>query len=403
MNSLDQATATRHEYRLRIAPKGLLLFFALLLAAVGIFAAISTSSHPNGSASVMVFLFLLPLSAYMLATVLRSRLVIEGARIEVRGAFRERSADLSEIEGFRTVSSRNGTYQKLYLKDGRGSITLSNSFATDDDFRAWFQQLTDLDKRDRDALLQEISNDQELGSTPEERLSALSTARTWSIFALVIAVAAAAALNFGDAVLRVPSAIVLALVPVAVMLLLQRSPLLYAIVKQKSDPRAELSYAFLVAGFGLVLHNRGIHFVSIRPLLPLIAAVAIVCAVLLYAAAPKAPQAFGRLIALLFFAGLYSYGLAVVADSLADQSPVTAYNVTVIGKHISHGRSNTYYLQLEPWGPIAKPNQVAVSSSAYDATTPGSEVCLQLHPGRLHAPWFQTVPCTVQPVPEVQP
>jgi heme-degrading monooxygenase HmoA len=403
MNSFQQATATRHEYRLRIAPKGLLLFFAVLLAAVGIFAAISIAAHPNGPASAIVFLFLLPFSAYMLAVVLRSRLVIEGTRIEVRGAFRERSADLSEIEGFRTISTRNGTYRKLYLKDGRGSITLSSSFATDDDFRAWSQQITDLDKRDRDALLDEISHDQELGATPEERLAALSTARTWSIFALVIAVAAAAALNFADAALQVPSAIVLALIPVALMLLLQRSPLLYAVVKQKSDPRAELSYALLVAGFGLVLHNRGIHFVSMQPLLPLIAAVAIVCAGLLYAAAPKGPQAFGRLIALLFFAGMYSYGLVLVADSLADQSPAIAYNVTVIGKHISHGRSNTYYLQLETWGPFAKPNQVAVSSSTYDATIPGSQVCLQLHPGRLHAPWFQTAPCTVQPVPEVQP
>lgn len=402
MNSIKQAAATRHEYRLRIGPRGLLLSFAFLLAVVGIFAAISLAAHPNGPASAIMILFLLPLSAYMLAVALRSRLVIEGTRIKVRGAFRECSADLSEIEGFRTISTRNGTYRKLYLKVGRGAITLSNSFATDDDFRAWFQQITDLDKRDRDALLEEISHDQELGATPEERLAALSTARTWSIFALVVAVAAAAALNFGDAALQVPSAVVLAFVPVATLLLLQRSPLLYAVVKQKADPRAELSYALLAAGFGLVLRNRGIHLVSLQPLLPLIALVAIICTGLLYVSSRKGASVRGRLVALLFFAGLFSFGLATVANSLADRSIAAAYNVTVIGKHVSHGRSTTYYLQLEPWGPFDHPNQVSVSSSAYDATNIGDPVCLLLHPGRLHAPWFQTVLCTTQPVPEVQ-
>ena len=53
--------------------------------------------------AALVAAFLLALAAYFFGVALRSRLVIEGTRIEVRGAFRERSADLGEIEGFRTV------------------------------------------------------------------------------------------------------------------------------------------------------------------------------------------------------------------------------------------------------------------------------------------------------------
>jgi len=47
---------------------------------------------------------------------LRSRLVIDGTRIEVRGAFQERSVDLSEVEVFRTITNA----QRLVLEAEAG-------------------------------------------------------------------------------------------------------------------------------------------------------------------------------------------------------------------------------------------------------------------------------------------
>jgi hypothetical protein len=85
----------------------------------------------------------------MLVKALRSRLVINGTRIELCGLILERTADLSEIEGFRTVNSGFGDSIQLCLRDGRSKIIISHSIDTDDDFRAWLQQLPDLDKRDR--------------------------------------------------------------------------------------------------------------------------------------------------------------------------------------------------------------------------------------------------------------
>jgi hypothetical protein len=93
---------------------------------------------------------MLAIGTSILAIPLRSKLVINGAQIELSGLLSERTANLSEIEGFRT--DLFGTIQ-IFLRDGRNKITISSSIDTDDDFRAWLQQLLDLDERNpkRDA------------------------------------------------------------------------------------------------------------------------------------------------------------------------------------------------------------------------------------------------------------
>ncbi len=266
METLEHSTTTRHEYRMKGWQQTILVVIgaAGILGALAILAA--TFGDSGRSAPLLLVVFIAAFGIFMLSSALRSRLIIDRDHIEVRGAIREWSAESSEITGFRRISSRNGSFIKFYLKDGRGTRTMSDSFAIDDTWRAWLRKIPDLDKNDRDALLNEISQQQELGATPEERLATLSQAKTSSIFALVVACAAAVALNFGPPILQVPFAIVLALVPVALALMLHRAPLLYSVFKRKSDPRAELCYALIAVSFGFLLRNRGVHLVSLRPL-----------------------------------------------------------------------------------------------------------------------------------------
>jgi len=393
MNSFLQTGATRHEYRLKGWLRVLYLLMGVAFTVGGGFFVFLACVNSESPFEVLIAVFFMGIGLYVLAYALRSRLVIDGARIEVRDAFREHTADLSEIEGFRTISSRNGTYMQLYLKEGRGKITVSQSFNTDDDYRAYFQQLTDLDARDRDLLLEEISHDTELGSTPEERLSALKQAKTWSIVAIVVAIAAAAGLIFGDAALHLPSAVVLALAPVAAFFLMQHSPLLYAIFKKKSDPRAELSFVLMIASFGLYFYIHDLHFVSMQPLLLMIVIVAFAYIAAFFNSARKNSSPTGALIGLIFFGAIYSYGLAIVVNSLADNTKASIYIVPVTGKHVVHGKSTTYYLDLAPWGPVEDPNKISVSSSFYDNTAVDDQICLGLHPGRLRASWYQLAAC----------
>jgi hypothetical protein len=399
MDSFQQLAPSRHEYRLKTWQR---VFFLLLGAAAivgGAFLAWKITSEPGpGSSGLALTMLLFPLlGLYLLAWALRSRLIIDGTRIEVRGALKESIADLSEIEGYRIISTRNGTYTLLCLKEGRGKITVSHAFDTDDDYRAFFQQLTDLDKRDKDAVLDEISKDAELGSTPEERLAALKKAKLWNIITVVVAVAAAIGLNFGADSLHLLSALALALAPVVVFFWLRQSPLLYVAFKRKSDPRADVGGVLLASGFGLALGISRFEFVSLKPLVLLMVIVGLAYIGAFFNSVRKGSPLAATIIALLVVAASYSFGLAIVADTLLDKATASTYIVPVTGKHLTSGKSTTYYLDLAPWGPLQEPNKISVSSSFYSDISAGDEICLALHPGRLHAAWYHLAACPAEP------
>lgn len=341
---------------------------------------------------LMTILFL-GFGIYLILVAQRSRVIIESNRIEVWGAFTDRVADLDEIQGYRTISSRNGKYTQIYLNTGRGMITLSNLFDHDDAYNSWFRKLRNLDRQDRDALLEKISNEQELGTTPEERLAALAQAKSYSILALLVAVAAAVAANWGIPALYVPFSVVLALVPVGLAYLMHRAPLLYTVFKRRDDPRAELLYALIASSFGLMIRARGVHFVSLQSPGIVIGLIVVMYLGAFYHSFFDSISFMRSFFALLLFGMLYGYGVVTVVDAVGDESTATRYAVHVIGKHYTTGRSRSFYLELEPWGPMQRQNSIGVSQTIYDKSGPGDQVCLELRQGRLNAAWYTQISC----------
>lgn len=340
---------------------------------------------------------MLLMGTYLLMVAVRSRLLIGETQIRVRSAWNERSYDLSEIEGYRMVNRRYGAVRVLCLKGGGTPIEISR-FATDDRFRAWLQQQTDLDERYRQSLLKEISQNQELGSTPEERLAAVGSAKTRSIVFSVIAGVAGAALLFAPAGWRLPSAAVLWLSPVAVFVLLHQSPLLYTIFRRRGDPRGDLSPVLAIAGFSLLWANRNMNLTGWSPLWGWMLPVALVFVAAFYGPTRHNVQAPNGVIALLALAVLYSCGAVVTVDTLADTSRARTYPVHVTDKYVhvssGRGRSTSYYLVTDPWGPDEAPIQsVQVTGRLYRQTRLGDLICMGLHPGLLHAGWYEPVSC----------
>lgn len=392
MNSMGQGPVGRRVYGVKVWLKALYLLLAALMAGMGVVFVRMGSTGPDSVFGGFLGVVFLGIGGYMAALALRSRLTIEGTRIEVRGPIREKSAEQSEIEGFRTISSRYGSFKQLRLKDGRGTINIQQIFSSDDEQQAWFKQAGDLDERDRVQLLDEIANQQELGSTPEERLGALKAAKTWTIVAVVVAVAAAAGLNFESGAVEQLCAVVLAAAPFVAAYQLRRSPLLYAIFRRKKDPRPELMFLLLVAGFGLLIRMREIDFITVQPLL-MVMAVAAGAVIYGFFSAVRAGVVRGAWIGLLVLAGLYGYGAVAVGDTVFDGKPGVGYSSLVEGKRVVSGRSDTYYLQVAPWGPVEADSEVSVPADLYGAVQPGELVCMTLHPGRLGAQWYRVGKC----------
>ena len=370
------------------------LILGLALIALGVFGTYALTGTTNKNPLVLPAFLLFPLGfgAYLMALALRSRVVVDGPRIEVRTPFGEKTADASEVEGYRDISTRNGSFWRLQLKEGRGAITIQKWFDSPE-LRAWMQQITDLDERDRKAILDEIEQNQELGATPEERLSALKQARLWNVGLTMVAIAAAVFRLFPANPFFLISAVLLALTPPVILYLLHRSPLLFVLGKPKRDPRTDFTFAFIAAVVGLFLGNIGVHLVSLSSLLPAILLVSLATCAGLLLVSRSAAGARGAWIVIVMLSGSYGYGLVTSADTLPDHAKPQRYSASIVGKHTSSGRSTTYYLDLAPWGPLPDENRLSVSKRLYDAATVGELTCLELHQGYLHAPWYRQVEC----------
>ena len=394
MNTVEQIASSRREYRMKAWYRALLIILGAPAASGGIVISVLALRGSSAGLPLLMGSLFLAFGLYLIALATRSRITIAGNHLEIRGAFISRSAELSEIEGIRTLNSRNGKYTQIRLNNGRKGLTLSNLIAHDVVFDTWMRQIPDLDQRDRDVLLEKISNQQELGATPHDRLAALSQAKTNTWLAFGISVAAAIAANWGIPALFLPFSIVLILTPVVLAVLLHRAPLLYAAFRKKADPRGELVYALVVCSFGLLVRARGIHFVSLGSIGPVIGIVVIAYIAAFYHSLFESSSATRAFFGLLLFGSLYGYGMIAVADAVGDQSPSEHFAVGVLSKHYTTGRSRSYYLVLEPWGPVRKPNNLGVSRAVYDDAEPGQHVCLELRPGRLNAPWYTQVSCS---------
>ncbi|HEY2709154.1 MAG TPA: hypothetical protein VGI95_13965 [Caulobacteraceae bacterium] len=90
-----------------------------------------------------------------------------------------------------------------------------------------------------------------------------------------------------------------------------------------------------------------------------------------------------------------AYALYGEADYHLDHGAPQYMRVTVAGKHTTLSRKGvkSYYLDLPPWGPRHDPDSISVLEDQYDATEPGQDVCIILHPGFLRGPWYRMDAC----------
>lgn len=395
MEDAQQVRSVRRVYRY----KGLQRDFCVILGVVfavagcGIAVAAFLQEHDLLAPLLIFAAMMVAFAAFMLALAFRSCLEIEGSRIEVRGPFSARSADLADVEGFRTLGAGPGSSWLLILKSGRGTFLVPSSFETDDVFQSWLQQIPDLDAHDQEALISKIEQQQEIGAKLGNWLAKLALARHRAIGLLVISVASAISLNVAPEDWLEPFVVILILAPFATAYLCLQSPALYAVFKKRSDPRAETSYVLIVAGFGLLIRLRELHFVSVEPLIAFMVFVMLAIALTNYHAS-KTGANQGAFAGTLVLAVLFAYCSMTVVDVFLDNAKTNRISADVLGTRVSNGFGmTTYYLQVSPWGPIKKENDVSVPSGVYFASHPGDLICFDMHPGRLGAPWYRVVQC----------
>jgi hypothetical protein len=167
MEGSSPMSLERHEYRLKGRAQALYLVPGLAFGGYGIFTASGANvifSAPGanggvaphaggnlisfisfvGQPAILGTAFIL-MGCYFAAFALRSRVVLDGTHISLRYAIREKSADLSEIEGWRMDQlTWGGPFWRIELNEGRGYILIMTLFQVDDSFHAFLSQLKSL-------------------------------------------------------------------------------------------------------------------------------------------------------------------------------------------------------------------------------------------------------------------
>ncbi len=405
MHSLDQTSTTRRECPLTAGRKiSQSVFAGVFFVGAGFF--LKSAVNPIGRDFVLAIGGIsLILGLMLVAQAWTSRLILDGDRIEVRSAFRTHSATRAEIEGLRKIENQYGRWTRVYLKQDLGSFSVSDFFTGNEDLKEWFKSLPDLDGRDADEITKEVNLQEPQVQQETGTSKAFGLAKAWAIGLSVLAGAASIPVMFVSyAPLYRTSLIVLLACPIVGILLLHRSPLLFAIFKRKPDPRADLGFLLIWPGLGVIFSyqssNDPTHLVDFFQLIYWVLAVLVLLLGAVFPSAWKSPSRWAVLFFLIITGGMYSIGLVNSVDTLLDHSAPSPYETWVLKKSESHSSKGTrYFLRVAPWGPINYSEDVDVPMRTYNTTRVGDPVCYGLHPGFLHGLWYTPISCTEQPTP----
>lgn len=372
-------------------PTYLKIIYYLLGAAI-IGAGVFLTTLPNHGGSLIYFLpfYIAAIGLYIMITAVRRKVTITDDTISVVDSFKTKEIATADIQGIRFGQKRiiivpKNSDQKALVIRNYGSLNASNRLV--DYLTGTF---TDLDAVDQDEEQRNLLQDPNLGFTVEERQAKLDNAKKVALGYNVLGVIVAVGCLFLKQSVFTILAMIYPLLSIAVIVTSK------GLIKFSSDSKRSV-YPFVIPGFfapAVALFIKSMALYRIYSFdnfwLPFIGLGVVVAAILfrtgINTSINKNPTA-----QLIFMAGLslfYAFGTVDEVNCGYDKSPDQIYKASVLGHHISHGKSTSYYLYLSTWGPCHEQKQVDVGSKMYYETNIGDSVKVDLKAGLLHIPWF---------------
>ena len=322
------------------------------------------------------------------------RLILDAEGVQVRDLWRRGQLRTDEILGYRLDHTDTPHLIFVPRDMGRHALKTPMNFKTDERFWQWMSTLDHLGQP-------HAQPGEATGATRAhgqmEQAAQAARAR-WNIRALN---AMSWAACFWSFYLPPPGQPMYLLITGALMLLpwfaAQTTRRSKAWIRLGFDgPRKSPNITYCITASVLGLCNRAasdFDFLN-GPRLALVAAIigGALCWAAYRADATLKSRPLALVVITLLSAG-YGFGAALETNFLLDRSRAEVYAVLVLDKHTAGLDSGEYYLDLEPWGPFAVNNPVAVRRWRYNETEPGDSVCMRLKRGLYSIPYFGIVDC----------
>jgi hypothetical protein len=383
---------------LSVAGKWLVSVLGLLMVSSSLAGAIffwhnDEGRTPGGLAMLMTLCagFAL-MGLYLLAVAVFYRVTLKADSVEVFEVYRRRYLTRPEIEGRGHFSYGQGmSAWVLVPKPGFGGrIKLSTLLKTDKAYLSWIHSLPDLDLEKKRAADRERT--QAVASIKEQGFSELTLRRMASGLTVAVYV-----IGFGSFLLGDPDHVLiwllLALPWVGILLVAKFAPF-YRFGGPRNSPLPDLSLVLIGPGLFLALGAlRSIAPIGWKgPLLISVLGSAMLVGVA-FRCDPWLKKHLGVTALVLILCCGYGYGAGMEVNALLDRSTPQKYRVIVTGKHVSHGKSTSYHLNLAPWGPEVSGQDLTVSYSQYAVVKRGDAVCMLLRSGALSVAWSELGHC----------
>lgn len=333
-----------------------------------------------------VFLVLLIIST------VKRRVEIDATEIRLVGGylFKTRVLPLDEIEGFKIIPTQyvktlHVVPKNPQLKKIKFELTVERKA----ELLEWLENnLTNLDKQEYQRSLVEIFQNEQLGSTPEEKAANYKQARKWcrvvnGLCTVVILWAWVFPRPYGAAIWT------LIVLPFVGMWVLNRFE---GIAKFNTKPKSAnpgVDFAFLMPGLILILRafldwhvlefahfwlpftiiSGGLFLVSffiVRDIRKTFLAVFLCC----------------------LYSALFGAGTTVDLNGLLADSRCSVYHAKVLRKSISHGKVTTYHLTLSPWWKSKENDDVMVSRAVYSQYAEGDTAKILVRTGKFGVPYY---------------
>lgn len=320
----------------------------------------------------------------------RTKITIAKDRIIKTGAFRTKELLLTAIKGY-VMEHKRPVILPEHSLDGK--IKISEYMERRAALDTWLEEhLVNLDQKKIEAEEQQILNDEDLGSSQDERLLKLEKAR--KVCRIV---------NGGATLLMLwvifkpePYDLVILLAilyPLAVLVVLLLFKGFVRLDEKQKTAYSNLSTALVFPSLGLALRALSdFNLLSYTPVwIPMLIVTAVLSFAFITAMKRWLQKEEGRMLKICYIIGfmaVYSYGAVILSNCLYDNATTTVYTSEVLDKHKTSGKRTSYYLTLRSWGPVYENEDTDVGAPFYNVVEKGDIVSVYLKKGRLGIPWY---------------
>lgn len=318
----------------------------------------------------------------------RGKLVLDDDRIIQVSAFRTKELPVSLVKGF----SEEDKYVIIHpAEEGFPKIKVSTYVERMEELKETLAlRFPNLDQEQYEAEEQELLETETLGDTEGERMLQLEKVRKLTRTMNGLAWACGLWLIFYPQPYEVAIYTAMAFIPV-VLYIVHRYKGLVKIDENPKSAYPNLASAILLPSIVLMLRallDYSIFQYGRLWLLVGIGTLILFGITLAVTRVYKDEKQLAKSLLLLIFLGCFSYGTLVQFNCMNDQSVTQVYRTNVLEKRTSSGKSTTYYLKLERWGPQTEADEVAVSKELYNRVEEGQLMEIYFKKGRIDVPWF---------------